>query len=163
MAETRPNAVLKGDPEFIPQIQRISIDLLEENTGQYSRIDEETNKQVGLGSNPRWIRDARYDALKRASPTIRNTSCTIRLKSSPFPISKATRGSISSLAAISGSRHARNSDSRKSRALYFSRTRLSRNSAPTLSSRTWSTARTTGTCLQTGNGIRTSCRTSVWN
>lgn len=66
MAETRPNAVLKGDPEFIPQIQRIGIDLLEENTGQYSRIDEETNKQVGLGSNPRWIRDARYDALKKS-------------------------------------------------------------------------------------------------
>ena len=59
-------AKLKNRPDFIPQIEYISIDLLESNTGQYSRIDEYTNKQVGLGSNPRWIRDARYVALKKS-------------------------------------------------------------------------------------------------
>lgn len=57
---------IKDRPDFIPKIEHIEIELLEPNEGQYSRIDEETNKQVGLPRNPRWIRDTRYDALKRS-------------------------------------------------------------------------------------------------
>lgn len=57
---------LKDRPDFIPKIEQISIDLLEPNEGQYSNIDENTNRQVGLGRNPRWIRDKRYEALKKS-------------------------------------------------------------------------------------------------
>ena len=59
-------AAMKDRPDFIPKIEYISIDLLEPNEGQYSKIDEETNRQVGLGRNPRWIRDKRYEALKKS-------------------------------------------------------------------------------------------------
>lgn len=59
-------AALKERPDFIPKIEYISIDLLEPNEGQYSKIDEETNRQVGLGRNPRWIRDTRFEALKKS-------------------------------------------------------------------------------------------------
>ena len=66
MAEAKITAALKDRPDFIPKIEYISIDLLEPNEGQYSRIDEETNRQVGLGRNPRWIRDKRYESLKKS-------------------------------------------------------------------------------------------------
>lgn len=64
--ENKMTAALKDAPDFIPKIQYIKIDLLEQNDGQYSKIDEETNRQVGLGRNPRWIRDTRYEALKKS-------------------------------------------------------------------------------------------------
>lgn len=60
------SAAFKDRPDFIPKIEYIKIDLLEPNEGQYSKIDEETNRQVGLGRNPRWIRDTRYEALKKS-------------------------------------------------------------------------------------------------
>lgn len=59
-------AEIQGHPDFIPKIEYVDISLLEPNEGQYSKIDEETNRQVGLGSNPRWIRDTRYEALKKS-------------------------------------------------------------------------------------------------
>lgn len=59
-------AVIKGREDFIPKIELISIDLLEPNEGQLSQIDEETNKQIGIPRNPRWIRDTRYEALKKS-------------------------------------------------------------------------------------------------
>lgn len=59
-------AALKDRPDFIPVIEYINIDLLEQNEGQLSVIDEETNRQIGLPRNPRWIRDARYEALKKS-------------------------------------------------------------------------------------------------
>lgn len=66
MAEEIIKAALKDRPDFIPKIEYVSIELLEPNEGQYSKINEETNRQVGLGRNPRWIRDTRYEALKRS-------------------------------------------------------------------------------------------------
>ena len=57
---------MKDRPDFIPKIEYISVDLLEPNEGQYSNIDEATNKQVGLGRNPRWIRDSRFESLKKS-------------------------------------------------------------------------------------------------
>ena len=65
MAE-KMTAAFKDRPDFIPKIEYIKIDLLEPNEGQYSQIDEVTNKQIGLGHNPRWIRDKRYEALKKS-------------------------------------------------------------------------------------------------
>ena len=59
-------AVIKGREDFIPKIELINIDLLEPNEGQLSQIDEETNKQIGIPRNPRWIRDTRYEALKKS-------------------------------------------------------------------------------------------------
>lgn len=64
--ENKMTAALKDAPDFIPKIQYIKTDLLEQNDGQYSKIDEQTNRQVGLGRNPRWIRDARYQSLKKS-------------------------------------------------------------------------------------------------
>ena len=64
--QNKMTAAFKDRPDFIPKIEYISIDLLEPNEGQYSKIDEVTNKQVGLGRNPRWIRDSRYEALKKS-------------------------------------------------------------------------------------------------
>lgn len=46
--------------------KNIPIDLIEINEGQLSQIDAETNKQIGLPRNPRWIRDARFEALKKS-------------------------------------------------------------------------------------------------
>ncbi len=46
--------------------KNISLSLLELNEGQLSVIDPETNRQVGLPRNPRWIRDARFEALKKS-------------------------------------------------------------------------------------------------
>lgn len=62
----RMTAEIQGHPDFIPKIEYVDISLLEPNEGQYSKIDEHTNRQVGLGSNPRWIRDTRYEALKKS-------------------------------------------------------------------------------------------------
>ena len=64
--QNKMTAAIKDRPDFIPKIEYISVDLLEPNEGQYSKIDEVTNKQVGLGRNPRWIRDSRYEALKKS-------------------------------------------------------------------------------------------------
>lgn len=64
--QNKMTAAFKDRPDFIPKIEYISVDLLEPNEGQYSKIDEVTNKQVGLGRNPRWIRDSRYEALKKS-------------------------------------------------------------------------------------------------
>lgn len=44
----------------------LSVDLLELNEGQLSVIDPDTNEQIGLGRNPRWIRDTRFEALKKS-------------------------------------------------------------------------------------------------
>lgn len=46
--------------------KNIPLSLLELNEGQLSVIDPETNRQVGLPRNPRWIRDARFEALKKS-------------------------------------------------------------------------------------------------
>lgn len=46
--------------------KNLPISLLEENEGQLSKIDPETNQQIGLPRNPRWIRDARFEALKKS-------------------------------------------------------------------------------------------------
>ncbi len=46
--------------------KNIPIDLIEINEGQLSQIDAGTNKQIGLPRNPRWIRDARFEALKKS-------------------------------------------------------------------------------------------------
>ena len=64
--QNKMTAAMKDRPDFIPKIEYISVDLLEPNEGQYSNIDEETNKQVGLGRNPRWIRDSRFESLKKS-------------------------------------------------------------------------------------------------
>lgn len=64
--KAKMTAAFADRPDFIPKIEYINIDLLEPNEGQYSHIDEETNRQVGLGRNPRWIRDKRYEALKKS-------------------------------------------------------------------------------------------------
>lgn len=64
--QSNMTAVIKGREDFIPKIELISIDLLEPNEGQLSQIDEETNKQIGIPRNPRWIRDTRYEALKKS-------------------------------------------------------------------------------------------------
>lgn len=47
-------------------IKNVNIDLIELNEGQLSKIDPETNKQIGLPRNPRFIRDARFEALKKS-------------------------------------------------------------------------------------------------
>ncbi|MBO5957498.1 MAG: ParB N-terminal domain-containing protein [Bacteroidales bacterium] len=46
--------------------KNLKVDLLEYNEGQLSFIDEATNKQMGLPRNPRFIRDARFEALKKS-------------------------------------------------------------------------------------------------
>ena len=46
--------------------KNLKVDLLEYNEGQLSFIDEATNKQVGLPRNPRFIRDNRFEALKKS-------------------------------------------------------------------------------------------------
>lgn len=46
--------------------KNLKVDLLEYNEGQLSFIDEATNKQVGLPRNPRFIRDTRFEALKKS-------------------------------------------------------------------------------------------------
>ncbi len=46
--------------------KNLPLSLLELNEGQLSVIDPETNRQVGLPRNPRWIRDARFEALKKS-------------------------------------------------------------------------------------------------
>lgn len=46
--------------------KNLKVDLLEYNEGQLSLIDEATNKQVGLPRNPRFIRDNRFEALKKS-------------------------------------------------------------------------------------------------
>ena len=66
MANLNMRVVLENHPDFIPKIELIDIALLEENEGQSSKINEDTNRQEGLGRNPRWIRDARYEALKQS-------------------------------------------------------------------------------------------------
>ena len=50
--------------------KNLPIDLLEINEGQLSVIDEETNLQVGLGRNPRWIRDAPEPMTTPVLPTV---------------------------------------------------------------------------------------------
>lgn len=47
-------------------VKNVNIDLIELNEGQLSKIDPETNKQIGLPRNPRFIRDARFEALKKS-------------------------------------------------------------------------------------------------
>lgn len=44
----------------------LSIELIETNEGQLSQIDPKTNKQIGVPRNPRWIRDNRFEALKKS-------------------------------------------------------------------------------------------------
>ena len=46
--------------------KNLKVDLLEYNEGQLSLIDEATNKQIGLPRNPRFIRDSRFEALKKS-------------------------------------------------------------------------------------------------
>lgn len=46
--------------------KNLKVDLLEYNEGQLSFIDEATNKQIGLPRNPRFIRDSRFEALKKS-------------------------------------------------------------------------------------------------
>lgn len=46
--------------------KNLKVDLLEYNEGQLSLIDEATNKQIGLPRNPRFIRDNRFEALKKS-------------------------------------------------------------------------------------------------
>ena len=60
------SASYADNPDFIPQIVNLPIELLEINEGQLSVIDEETNKQIGLPRNPRWIRDERFETLKKS-------------------------------------------------------------------------------------------------
>lgn len=51
---------------MIANISEIDITLIEVNEGQLSQIDRETNKQVGIPRNPRFIRDERFEALKKS-------------------------------------------------------------------------------------------------
>ena len=60
------SAKFKDNPDFVPQIVHIRLDSIEPNEGQLSRIDPATGEQTGLPRNPRWIRDARYKALKKS-------------------------------------------------------------------------------------------------
>lgn len=67
MPESRQiSAAFADHPEFVPQIQYIDIDLLEENTGQLSKTDPVSGEQLGLPRNPRFIRDERFRALKKS-------------------------------------------------------------------------------------------------
>lgn len=44
----------------------LSVELIETNEGQLSQVDPKTNKQIGVPRNPRWIRDNRFEALKKS-------------------------------------------------------------------------------------------------
>ena len=60
------SAKFKDNPDFVPQVRYIRLPLIEPNDGQLSKYDPDSGEQVGLPKNPRWIRDVRYEALKKS-------------------------------------------------------------------------------------------------
>ena len=62
----KASAKFKDNPDFVPKVVYIRLDRIAANKGQLSKIDPVSGEHVGVPKNPRWIRDARYKALKKS-------------------------------------------------------------------------------------------------